>query len=134
MACGAFAYDGTGPVNGEALMIATGQNLKRLLKKRGWGRRPFPAEGAALVPRAYEEKEAFPRSMALKSQKTRVAIASLVSVGIIGVLFVAQMSLFSPGTALRLMALSFALSGFSFLFLIFPFQENLCTVKLMCFL
>jgi transposase len=31
-------------VNSEALMIATGQNLKRLLKKRGWGRRPFPVE------------------------------------------------------------------------------------------
>jgi Transposase DDE domain len=31
-------------INIEALRIATGQNLKRLLKKRGWGRRPFPAE------------------------------------------------------------------------------------------
>ena len=31
-------------VNCEALMRAAGQNLKRLLKKRGWGRRPFPAE------------------------------------------------------------------------------------------
>jgi len=31
-------------VNGEALRIATGQNLKRLLKKRGWGRRAFPVE------------------------------------------------------------------------------------------
>jgi hypothetical protein len=31
-------------VNGEAIMIAAGQNLKRLLKKRGWGRRPCPAE------------------------------------------------------------------------------------------
>jgi transposase len=31
-------------VNIEALMRAAGQNLKRLLKKRGWGRRPFPAE------------------------------------------------------------------------------------------
>jgi hypothetical protein len=37
-------------VNSEALMIAAGQNLKRLLKKRGWGRRPFPAE-ALCVPR-----------------------------------------------------------------------------------
>jgi transposase len=33
-------------VNGEALMRAAGQNLKRLLKKRGWGRHPWP-EGAA---------------------------------------------------------------------------------------
>jgi hypothetical protein len=31
-------------VNCEALRIAAGQNLKRLLKKRGWGRRPFPTE------------------------------------------------------------------------------------------
>ncbi len=31
-------------VNSEALLIAAGQNPKRLLKKRGWGRRPFPAE------------------------------------------------------------------------------------------
>jgi transposase len=32
-------------VNCEALIRATGQNLKRLLKKRGWGRHPWP-EGA----------------------------------------------------------------------------------------
>ena len=31
-------------VNYEASMLAAGQNLKRLLKKRGWGRRPYPAE------------------------------------------------------------------------------------------
>ncbi|GEM_PF-1467371 len=31
-------------VNCEALRFATGQNLKRLLKKQGWGRRPFPVE------------------------------------------------------------------------------------------
>jgi hypothetical protein len=31
-------------VNIESLRIAAGQNLKRLLKKRCWGRRPFPAE------------------------------------------------------------------------------------------
>ena len=31
-------------VNCEALMRAAGQNLKRLLKKRGWGRHPCPAE------------------------------------------------------------------------------------------
>lgn len=29
-------------VNVEALLIATGQNLKRLLNSRGWGRRPWP--------------------------------------------------------------------------------------------
>jgi transposase len=31
-------------VNCEALMRAAGQNLKRLLKKRGWGCHPFPVE------------------------------------------------------------------------------------------
>jgi hypothetical protein len=28
-------------VNGAALLLASGQNLKRLLQRRGWGRRPF---------------------------------------------------------------------------------------------
>jgi hypothetical protein len=35
-------------VNCEALLTATGQNLKRLLQQRGWGRRPLPS-GAALA-------------------------------------------------------------------------------------
>jgi hypothetical protein len=29
-------------VNTEALVTASGQNLKRLLSRSGWGRRPFP--------------------------------------------------------------------------------------------
>jgi len=36
-------------VNWEALTRAAGQNLKRLLKKRGWGRRPFPAEAVSVL-------------------------------------------------------------------------------------
>lgn len=44
MAYAAFGCACTGLVNREALRIAAGQNLKRLLKKRGWGRRPFPIE------------------------------------------------------------------------------------------
>ncbi|MDQ5853038.1 MAG: transposase, partial [Chloroflexota bacterium] len=35
-------------VNSESLLIAAGQNLKRLLSWRGWGRRPWPS-GAAGV-------------------------------------------------------------------------------------
>jgi transposase len=35
-------------VNIEALMIATGQNLKRLLSWRGWGRRPWPSGALGL--------------------------------------------------------------------------------------
>jgi transposase len=37
-----FRLRGLPKVNSEALLIATGQNLKRLLSWRGWGRRPFP--------------------------------------------------------------------------------------------
>jgi transposase len=40
-------------VNCEALLIAAGQNLKRLLQRRGWGRRPLPS-GAALGARQSE--------------------------------------------------------------------------------
>jgi hypothetical protein len=36
-------------VNCEALMRAAGQNLKRLLKKWGWGRRPCPAEAVCAI-------------------------------------------------------------------------------------
>ena len=45
-------------VNCEALVIATGQNLKRLLQQRGWGRRPFPSEAVAMIPPANEEPKA----------------------------------------------------------------------------
>jgi Transposase DDE domain len=36
-------------VNCEALMRAAGQNLKRLLNKCGWGRRPYPAEAVCAL-------------------------------------------------------------------------------------
>src|SRR4051812_4608775 len=36
-------------VNSEALLIAAGQNLKRLLSRAGWGRRPFPNGSAGVV-------------------------------------------------------------------------------------
>ncbi len=36
-------------VNSEALLTAAGQNLKRLLSKQGWGRRPLPSEAAMAV-------------------------------------------------------------------------------------
>jgi hypothetical protein len=44
-----FRLRGLWKVNAEALLIATGQNLKRLLRKRGWGRRPWP-NGAPETP------------------------------------------------------------------------------------
>ncbi len=46
-----FRLRGLWKVNIEALLIATGQNLKRLLRKRGWGRRPWPT-GAPEPPSA----------------------------------------------------------------------------------
>jgi transposase len=46
---GCFRLRGLWKVNIEALLIATGQNLKRLLRKRGWGRRPCPG-GAPAAP------------------------------------------------------------------------------------
>jgi transposase len=79
----------------EALVTATGQNLKRLLQKRGWGRRPFPAEAVALVPPANGEADVFPRHNLLKSHRANVAAASLVSGEAIRTFFDAQTSWFS---------------------------------------
>jgi transposase len=36
-------------VNSEALLVAAGQNLKRLLSRWGWGRRPYPNGAAGVV-------------------------------------------------------------------------------------
>jgi Transposase DDE domain len=44
-----FRLRGLEKVNGEALLIAAGQNLKRLLRRWGWGRRPFPTGAAGVV-------------------------------------------------------------------------------------
>ena len=46
---GRFRLRGLWQVNVEALLVATGQNLKRLLRQRGWGRRPWPT-GAPEAP------------------------------------------------------------------------------------
>ena len=44
-----FRLRGLEQVNGEALLVAAGQHLKRLLSRRGWGRRPFPSGAAGVV-------------------------------------------------------------------------------------
>ena len=44
-----FRLRGLEKVNGEALLIAAGQNLKRLLSQWGWGRRPWPNGAAGLA-------------------------------------------------------------------------------------
>ena len=43
-----FRLRGLEQVNREALLTAAGQNLKRLLSRRGWGRRPWPCGAAGL--------------------------------------------------------------------------------------
>src|SRR5439155_25469047 len=82
-------------VNSEALLRAAGQNLKRLLKKRGWGRRPFPTEAVALMPAQSGEAEAFPRSALLKNWGARIAVASLASFWVARTFLEAQTSWFS---------------------------------------
>ena len=47
-------------VNVEALLIAAGQHLKRLLRKRGGGRRPWP-NGAPEAPPARRPAQSQPR-------------------------------------------------------------------------
>lgn len=44
-----FQLRGWPKVNGEALLIAAGQNLKRLLSRCGWGRRPCPTGSVGLA-------------------------------------------------------------------------------------
>jgi len=44
-----FRLRGLEKVNGEALLIAAGQNLKRLLSRGGWGRRPVPNGSLGVV-------------------------------------------------------------------------------------
>ena len=66
-------------VNCEALVIATGQNLKRLLQKRGWGRRPFPTEAMATAPLPQQKWENVSRQRLWSSQRQGIAVASLMA-------------------------------------------------------
>jgi transposase len=56
-----FRLRGLENVNSEALLIAAGQNLKRLLSRWGWGRRPFPSGAAGLVLPASPPRSALAR-------------------------------------------------------------------------
>src|SRR5947209_3147862 len=82
-------------VNCEASVPATGQNLKRLLQKRGWGRRPFPAEAVAMGPPPQREPDAFPRQHLLKNYRPSAAVATLVTHWALSTFFGPQTSLFS---------------------------------------
>jgi len=46
-------------VNIEAQLVATGQNVKRLLTESGWGRHPWPAGGAGIAARSAAATYAF---------------------------------------------------------------------------
>src|SRR6266568_6933735 len=82
-------------VNCEALMRAAGQNLKRLLKKRGWGRRPFPAEaGGVMAPPDWEEVET-DRKDTQKRKRAWVSVASLLSFGTTRTWLDVEISMFS---------------------------------------
>jgi len=102
-------------VNCEALMIASGQNLKRLLQKRGWGRRPFPTEAVALRPPGDEEADVLSRNIPLKNGRVSVAVASLVSYEVVRAFFEAQSSRFSLITS------TFVISLWPFHYPFFPF-------------
>jgi hypothetical protein len=82
-------------VNCEAQIIAAGQNLKRLLQKRGWGRRPFPAEAVAALAPPNGEADKPPRHDLLKSSRPSVAVVSLLSYGASRTFFDPQTSWFS---------------------------------------
>jgi hypothetical protein len=66
-------------VTSEAHMIAAGQNLKRLLKKCGWGRRPFPAEAVATVPPPNWEEEELYRGAKRTNHRRKVSVALFAS-------------------------------------------------------
>src|SRR5260370_8184705 len=68
-------------VNCEALVIATGQNLKRLLQKRGWGRRPFPREAVAMVPPNWEGAETF-RGIQRNPHTTTIPLPSIAALSL----------------------------------------------------
>jgi hypothetical protein len=75
--------------------MATGQNLKRLLQKWGWVRRPFPVEAVATAPPLNGQADERPRHDLLKSSRPGVVVASLVFCGITGTCFNAQTSWFA---------------------------------------
>ena len=82
-------------VNCEAQIIAAGQNLKRLLQKRGWGRRPFPTQAVAALAPPNGETDESPRYDLLKSSRRSVAVLSLFSCGASKTFVYPQTSCFS---------------------------------------
>src|SRR5260370_41507753 len=128
-------------VNCEALVTASGQNLKRLLQKRGWGRRPFPTEAAAIVPPSWEPDDS-PRDKMLTSQRPSIAVASLVTRGATRAFSRLQTSCFYLFITIYIIFLFFWVSYtlkyyftiYGMIYVCFLLQEILSSVKLICFL
>jgi hypothetical protein len=78
-------------VNCEADVLATGQNLKRLLQKRGWGRRPFPTGAVIHQSPPDRETEEFPMR---ESHRPSVAVASFDLSSVLNPSFATQISSF----------------------------------------
>ncbi len=82
-------------VNCEALVTASGQKLKCLLQKRGWGRRPFPAQAVALRPPETAEEETEPRHILTNNLRVSIAVASFAFWGTARTFLEAQTPTFS---------------------------------------
>jgi len=94
-------------VNCEAQIIAAGQNLKRLLQKRGWGRRPFPTPAVAALAPPNEEIDESPKHNLLKSFRLSAAVVSLLSYGATRTLVNPQTDWFSHVIVMYCMCSSF---------------------------
>ncbi len=99
-------------VNCEALMIASGQNLKRLLQKRGWGRRPFPAQAVALMPPVDWEPKQSLRHNRQKHERPSIAVASVRTRETLRTVEEVQISLFSLLTSKTISSCLFYISYF----------------------
>jgi transposase len=64
-------------VNGEAILIAAGQNLKRLLAALGWGRRPFPCGALGVRVAPCPARPAEQRGLQQEEQQPRRALVGL---------------------------------------------------------
>jgi len=113
-------------VNCEALVLASGQNLKRLLQKRGWGRRPFPTEAGAKIPPPAWKSDETSRDP-LKSRSVSVLVACLTSCDAIRKCFWTHKNLFSLITIVYRIFIYFLLYILLSLFpfcLLYPLQED----------
>src|SRR6266568_654038 len=76
------------------------------IRKRWWGRRPFPAEAVATVPPDFEPDES-PRHDLLKGYRPSVAVASLVTREALSTFFEPQTRLFSLITSYHISSLCY---------------------------